>query len=441
MKATDAEPPMMPDRQASETTGTAGSAKRSSVAWLYLTSAGLSLLGNGVATVVWPWLVLERTGNPAAAGLVATAIAIPSLLFAILGGQLIDTVGRKPMSIISDIVSGLSVIAVIAVDAWLGLNLTWFIVIGILGAVGDIPGMAARAALGGDVSYTSGKSMDFISGVVQSLGGLAFLVGPAAAGMLMATLPIQEVLWITAICSLLAAAFTALLRLQVNPDQEIEENIKGWRSWGRAWMVVLKSPVVQLLAFVALVSSTLIAPYLMLILPTHFQNSHNPSMLGFALSAYAVGMIAGGGVIAAVGSNKRRLIWVTSMVFFTIGFACIAMMAHSWILLAGMFVAGIGGGISTPLQMVLITEQIPENLRGRAFSVFNAIGQFAAPIGLSVATVSLTRVSIYTVAIAVAVIWAVAAVYSSLRGIMILPDAAQYDKENESDASASAAHS
>ena len=88
-------------------------------------------------------------------------------------------------------------------------------------------------------------------------------------------------------------------------------------------------------------------------------------MLGFALSAYAVGMIAGGGVIAAVGSNKRRLIWVTSMVFFTIGFACIAMMAHSWILLAGMFVAGIGGGISTPLQMVLITEQIPENLRGR----------------------------------------------------------------------------
>ena len=206
-------------------------------------------------------------------------------------------------------------------------------------------------------------------------------------------------------------------------------------------MVVLQSPVVQLLAFVALVSSTLIAPYLMLILPTHFQNSHNPSMLGFALSAYAVGMIAGGGVIAAVGSNKRRLIWVTSMVFFTIGFACIAMMAHSWILLAGMFVAGIGGGISTPLQMVLITEQIPENLRGRAFSVFNAIGQFAAPIGLSVATVSLTRVSIYTVAIAVAVIWTAAAVYSSLRGIMILPDAAQYDKENESEASASAAHS
>ena len=94
MKATDAEPPMMPDQQASETTGTAGSAKRSSVAWLYLTSAGLSLLGNGVATVVWPWLVLERTGNPAAAGLVATAIAIPSLLFAILGGQLSDTVGR-----------------------------------------------------------------------------------------------------------------------------------------------------------------------------------------------------------------------------------------------------------------------------------------------------------------------------------------------------------
>ena len=59
-------------------------------AWLYLSATGLSILGNAIITVVLPWLVLERTGDPVAAGVVATAIAVPSVLFALVGGHLIE---------------------------------------------------------------------------------------------------------------------------------------------------------------------------------------------------------------------------------------------------------------------------------------------------------------------------------------------------------------
>ena len=76
----------------------------------------MSALGNSIAGIVWPWIVLERTGDPAAAGLVAAAVAVPSVIFASLGGYLIDTVGRKPMSVISDIISGASVAGVVLVD-------------------------------------------------------------------------------------------------------------------------------------------------------------------------------------------------------------------------------------------------------------------------------------------------------------------------------------
>ena len=64
----------------------------------------MSALGNSIAGIVRPWIVLERTGDPAAAGLVAAAVAVPSVIFASLGGYRIDTVGRKPMSVISDII-------------------------------------------------------------------------------------------------------------------------------------------------------------------------------------------------------------------------------------------------------------------------------------------------------------------------------------------------
>ena len=140
-------------------------------------------------------MVLEKTGNPAAAGIVATCITVPSLIFAFLGGHLVDTVGRKPMSIVSDIVSGLSIVFVILADHLFGLSLGWFIALGIFGAVGDVPGMSSRSALIGDV-VTEKMTLDRLSGINQTISSLGFLVGPAVAGVLLSTLAMSDVLWI-----------------------------------------------------------------------------------------------------------------------------------------------------------------------------------------------------------------------------------------------------
>ncbi|MFC6146508.1 MFS transporter [Corynebacterium nasicanis] len=386
--------------------------------WIYLASAATSMLGNAVATIVWPWLVLERTGNPAAAGVVAAAIALPSLAVAFLGGYLIDTVGRKRMSIISDVISGLSVVGVILVDQAVGLTLASFIILGIIGAVGDIPGMAARSALVGDVARTSGRTVDFIAGLNQSIGGMAWLIGPALAGFLMAALPIELVLWVTAGCSLLAAGLTALLRLRPSME-EIPVDVPDLGAL-RSWAEVVRPAPIRLLAAISFVSAALVSPYLAILMPAHFQRIDAPVQLGLAMSAYAVGMMASGFLIAAAGTTRRRTIWVASMTFFTIGFAGMAALHYSWLVIAGMVIAGLGGGLLGPLQMVLVTEIIPERLRGRAFSVFMAIGQFSAPIGLIAATGLLTQVSIYVTAAVLAVAWALISVWAIWRGVAVL---------------------
>lgn len=389
--------------------------------WIYLASAATSMLGNAVATIVWPWLVLERTGNPAAAGVVAAAIAVPSLAVAFLGGHLIDTLGRKPMSIISDVISGLSVVGVILVDQAVGLTLAWFILLGIIGAVGDIPGMAARSALVGDVSRTSGRTVDFIAGLNQSIGGMAWLIGPALAGFLMAALPIELVLWITAGCSLLAAALTALLRL-MPAEEEKEEVAADVPDLGalRSWAEVVRPAPIRFLAVITFISAALVSPYLAILMPAHFQSIDAPVRLGVAMSAYAVGMMLSGFLVAAVGTERRRTIWVAAMLLYIVGFGLMGALEYSWLVIAGMAVAGLGGGLMGPLQMVLVTEIIPEKLRGRAFSVFMAIGQFSAPIGLIAATGLLTQVSIYVTAAVLAVTWALISGWAIWRGVRVL---------------------
>ncbi|MEJ6014351.1 MFS transporter [Corynebacterium sp. H127] len=393
------------------------SAKGNQAVAIYLASAGTSMFGNAVANIVWPWLVLERTGDPAAAGLVATCIALPAIAVAVLGGHLIDSVGRQRMSIISDIISGLSVIALIMVDQSLGLDLWWFIAIGILGAVGDVPGMAARAALVGDVSVTSGMSVEKISGANQSVMGVMFLLGPAVAGFLMQVLPIEAVLWITAACSLLAAALTAMLRLRARSADPTADQLSGVR----AWRAVLGSAPVRLLVVVMFVSTALISPYLSVLLPAHFQKVAQPALLGISLSAYAVGMIAGGGLVAVVGAAYRRRLWTTSMLLITGGFLGLGFLQHTAAVLIGMVLGGLSIGLIGPLQMVLVTENIAESVRGRAFSLFSAINLFAAPIGLSLATLFLARASIYQVAAVIAALWVLAGGWALLRGLQVLP--------------------
>ena len=126
------------------------------------------------------------------------AITIPSLLFAFIGGHLVDTMGRKPMSIISDVVSALSIVLLIVVDQLFGLSLGWFIALGILGAVGDVPGMSASSALVGDV-VTKTMTLDRLSGINQTIASFGFLVGPALAGVLLSALNMSDVLWLSLI--------------------------------------------------------------------------------------------------------------------------------------------------------------------------------------------------------------------------------------------------
>ncbi|WP_417144490.1 MFS transporter [Raoultibacter massiliensis] len=113
----------------------------------FLIASALSLLGNSVAGIALPLILLATTGDPLAAGTLALACAVPQVLAGVLGGAVLDRLNRRNVSIVSDIVSALCVAALPLIDMTVGLSFGWFVLFGILGAVGDIPGMTARDAM------------------------------------------------------------------------------------------------------------------------------------------------------------------------------------------------------------------------------------------------------------------------------------------------------
>ena len=75
----------------------------------------VSRLGDSLYRIALAWWVLEKTGSAVAMGTVLIFSMLPSLVFVLIGGMVVDQVDRKKLMLFSDVLRGLSV----AVIAWL----------------------------------------------------------------------------------------------------------------------------------------------------------------------------------------------------------------------------------------------------------------------------------------------------------------------------------
>lgn len=382
----------------------------------YLASYFLSILGNSIAAIALPLIVLSTTGSVLGTGSVSAATAIPAIFAGLFMGVAMDRFNRRNCSVVTDLISTLSVAALPVIDQITGLSLFWFILFGIVGSLGDLPGLAARTALLPAVLRHSGASTERMAGFSQVLAALAILVGPALAGTLMAILPGSTVLWITAGTSLLAALLTLLIPKAVGeivlepPPADTPTPAYGWRVVSEGWSVLLSSPFLMTITAISTLSIMALGALQGLILPVYFTGINQPSTLGFVLSAIGAGSLTGGAIYGMMGARGGRRFWlVAGLIGTTIGFVATATLASVAVILSGAVMLGLASSLFSGLFGVLAIERIPEHARGRIAGIQNALITAAVPLGI-MATAILIEVSSLSIAVAIAAgIWAVAA--------------------------------
>ncbi|BCJ66083.1 MFS transporter [Polymorphospora rubra] len=413
----------------------------------FLASDFLSLFGNAVAGVAMPLIVLQTTGSVLGAGIVAAATAIPAMIGGLFTGVVIDRINRRTASVATDLISAGAVAALPIVDLLVGLELGWFILFGIIGSLGDVPGMTAREALLPAIVRHGGIAAERLIGVRESLGALAILVGPAAAGGLMVLFDGSTVLWITAATSLGAALVTLTLPHRVGeleagaapgsaepagsadpggsaaggataePGAEVAVGLRpapvtGWAQLREGWRLLFRgSPFLLAVTLLNLVLATVLSALQGLVLPVHFTLLDQPGRLGLVLSSIALGTMVGGGVYAVAGSRGPRRAWLlTGFAASVVGIAVIGALPAAGLVFTGAFVVGAAFGLLSGLLGVLMMERIPDRMRGRILGTQNAILTGAAPVGIVLAAVAVEYVGLGAAAAGLAVVWAVAAV-------------------------------
>ena len=71
-----------------------------------------SLSGNAIALIAIPIIALTQTGSPLAAGVAGVFATVPLVIGGALGGVLVDRFGYRTSSIVADIASGVTVLAI-----------------------------------------------------------------------------------------------------------------------------------------------------------------------------------------------------------------------------------------------------------------------------------------------------------------------------------------
>ena len=353
----------------------------------FLVGNAISLIGNSLTLIALPWFVLDTTGSAGKTGLTGMAFALPAFLVGISGGALIDRLGGRRMSVIADIVSGVSVALIPLLHDTVGLQFWQLLVLVFLGAMLDIPGLTARRTILPILAERSGARPEAMNSAFEVTDALSIIIGPAIAGVLIAWLGAVNLLLIDAgtfaISALLIGLFTPDIAL---PAEEPSER-RGWTTALSGMHMIVRDRLLLVVAIVLAFTNLLNGPFFNVIMPVIVDDRyHDASRYGLLLTAFGIGNLVGGTLYGVIGHRLRayrRELWL-------LGIA--AVVAMRWLLLPDfpfailLIVMALTGLLAGPVNPLLVTvrfERIAPQMRGRVFSSFAAIASVIEPIGMA----------------------------------------------------------
>ena len=370
----------------------------------------LSGVANASVAVLIPWLVLAETGSAADAGLVAAAAGLPGIVVAPFVGALVDRVGRRRVSIGSDVLSAISVSLFPLADRAGLLGLGMILALAVLGATFDPAGYTARKSLIPDVAHAARFPIERLNGIHEGVFAAGWVIGPAVAAVGISTIGAVGSFWVTALAFVLAIACVAGIRV----TEEIvasrrsagEEHEAFWTSTLRGIGVLWRDRPLRVLTLAICVLAMVYMPTEAVLMPVHFQALGEPGAYGLTLT-----MLAAGGMIGSfsygwlAGRLSRHRIAVLVMLAVTVAIIPMAFLPPLPVFVTAGFLLGLGWGPMNPLLNSLVQTRVPPHVQGRVYGAQTALFYAAPPIGLLLAGIAVER-------------WGVQAVYALIGGLL-----------------------
>ncbi|MFE6507017.1 MFS transporter [Nocardioides sp. NPDC057767] len=355
----------------------------------WLAAETISLVGTRVSMLALPWFVLETTGSPAKAGLIALFEMTPLVLSKIFGGPVIDRIGPRRVAISCDLGSAV-VVGLIPLLYAAGL-LHFPILLALVALAGSMrgPGDSAKSSMIPQLVEVAGVPTERATGLHSFVERTASMLGAAAAGLLIGVVGATNAIVIDAAsfalgAVVLAVTTTGLTRLRAPEPAEASEDPDSYRAQlAEGWHFLRRDRVLLGMAFMVALTNLIDLAWSSVLMPVWGQQHAGPETIGLLFATFSGFSAVGSAVAAAIGDRMRR--YPTYLVCFLVTgiprFLVIAFGAPLWVVFVVFAIGGTTSGFINPILGALQFERIPAHVLGRVMSLISAFAWGLMPLG------------------------------------------------------------
>jgi MFS transporter, DHA3 family, macrolide efflux protein len=346
----------------------------------------LSQFGDSMFQIAFVWLILDLTGSKSTTGVAATVSYLPSLLFGVVAGVLVDRWNRRKVMAMADGARA-ALLGLAGALLWRGaLTPTWLTAIAFAMATAAVLFNPARDSLLPGLVEAGGltRANAWIQGSQQA----ALFFGPLAAGVVIAGAGVGTIFPSGVLLFGGSLAFILLIRgpgVEHRAGRPAIGLSEDFRSGLRE--IAANRPLVLLLVLTALDNLFLMGPAILGNVVIVRDNLHGTAS-DYALveAVYGVGMVIGSLAIARYGSRIR----VGRLLLIGITLDGLTYVPFIWcrtlrFLLIGSFLHSIVIPAITVCRSTILQGIAPSRLIGRAFALQNVtvVGMTALSTGLA----------------------------------------------------------
>ncbi|SCK52368.1 MFS transporter [Streptomyces sp. WMMB 322] len=367
-----------------------------------LAATGLSLTGTRISVIALPWFVLVTTGSASQTGLVAFCELGPYVLVKAFIGPLVDRSGPRIVSWSTDLVSATAAVTIPALHAadllsfWLLLLL-----VAVIGAA-RAPGDLAKQVMVPEAADLGSVRLERATGLSGVMERLAFTLGPAAGGTLVALLGPMTALVANAACFAMGSLVIALVvpRGVGRTAEARDPDAEGpgyWRRLGEGMRFLRNDPLLLTITAMIAVTNLLDTAFSSVLVPVWAKESGNgPAAIGLTGTAWGLSAIVASFTAAAVAHRlNRRVVFFAGFVLAGAPrFLILALDVPLWTVVAVFIVSGFGAGFLNPILGAVIYERIPRELLGRVTGLGTSMAWLGMPLGGLVAGAAVASVGL-----------------------------------------------
>jgi MFS family permease len=343
----------------------------------YFAGQAVSVAGTWMQRVAQDWLVLELTNSAVALGIAISLQFLPTLLFGLWGGVLVDRFNRRRTIMMTQAVSAVlaaalaTVVLTGAVQLWMVYALA--LCLGVVTVV-DVPARHAFVTeMVGPEDYVNAQSLN------STIHNAGRLVGPALAGIIIAALDVGAAFAVNAASFVavlvgLARMDTRALRPAPPTTRARGQAVEGLRY---VWRHAELRACMVLVAVVALIGQNF-----RVVLPLLARDTlgGGPDVYGWLTSALGVGAVLG-----ALASAARRSVTAWSLLRWTFAFAGVSAIASAapglTLALAVIVALGIANISFNTLARTLLQLGTDPGMQGRVIALHSLVFLGSTPIG------------------------------------------------------------